>query len=401
MQGIAVLPLIATGRCLGALTMMSEAAGAWDPVPRALLDEMATSVAVALDNCMAHEELARLRDRLAAENVYLQEEIREEHDFREIVGRSPGMLAMLSRIETVAPTDATVLVLGETGTGKELVARAIHDRSQRSARPLVKLNCAALSAGLVESELFGHVKGAFTGALADRVGRFELADGGTIFLDEIGELAPETQAKLLRVMQEREFEPVGSSKTRRVDTRVIAATNRDLESAVADGKFRADLFYRLNVIPIRVPPLRERPGDVRLLVHQCVARSGRDMGKRIDGVSRETMARLEAYDWPGNVRELQNVIERAVVLATGPILEIEPEQLPAGSHTAAAAAAPAPAPRAEGGQTLEALQRRHIEHALAECGWVIEGARGAAALLGLNPNTLRSRMKKLGIRRPG
>jgi formate hydrogenlyase transcriptional activator len=401
MQGIAVLPLIATGRCLGALTMMSEAAGAWDPVPRALLDEMATSVAVALDNCMAHEELARLRDRLAAENVYLQEEIREEHDFREIVGRSPGMLAMLSRIETVAPTDATVLVLGETGTGKELVARAIHDRSQRSARPLVKLNCAALSAGLVESELFGHVKGAFTGALADRVGRFELADGGTIFLDEIGELAPETQAKLLRVMQEREFEPVGSSKTRRVDTRVIAATNRDLESAVADGKFRADLFYRLNVIPIRVPPLRERPGDVRLLVHQCVARYGRDMGKRIDGVSRETMARLEAYDWPGNVRELQNVIERAVVLATGPILEIEPEQLPAGSHTPAAAAAPAPAPRAEGGQTLEALQRRHIEHALAECGWVIEGARGAAALLGLNPNTLRSRMKKLGIRRPG
>jgi formate hydrogenlyase transcriptional activator len=400
MESLCAVPLLAGHRCIGVLFFMARQRGVYASLRRGLLERVAAAVAVALDNCLAHEEVRRLRDRLAAENVYLQEEIRQEHDFREIVGRSPNMLAMLARIETVAPTDTTVLILGETGTGKELIARAIHDRSARRDRPLVKVNCAALSAGLVESELFGHVRGAFTGALTDRVGRFELADGGTIFLDEIGELSLETQVKLLRVMQEREFEPVGSSRTRTVDTRIIAATNRDLEGAVADGKFRADLYYRLNVIPIQVPPLRERPGDVRLLVHQCIARYARERGKRIEGVSRETMEQLEAYDWPGNVRELQNVIERAVVLSSGPTLVIEPEVL---AHRAGRPDVPgdgkAPASHPDE-RTLEAVQRRHIEDALARSGWVIEGVRGAAAALGINPNTLRSRMKKLGIRRP-
>jgi formate hydrogenlyase transcriptional activator len=361
-----------------------------------LVEQVASAIAVALDNCLAHEEVERLRDRLAAENIYLQDEIRQEHDFTEIIGRSPAMLAMLSRIETVAPTDSTVLILGETGTGKELIARAIHARSPRRGRPLVKVNCAALSAGLVESELFGHVKGAFTGALTDRVGRFELADGGTIFLDEIGELSIETQVKLLRVMQEREFEPVGSSRTRTVNTRVIAATNRNLEQAVVEGKFRADLFYRLNVIPIHVPPLRERPGDIRLLVHHCVARYARELGKPVNGVSRETLERLERYGWPGNVRELQNLIERATVLATGPTIRIESELLPAVAVPPPATSTGAP-PNAG---SLAAAQREHIEAALAKTNWVIEGPNGAAAALGLHPNTLRSRLKKLGVRRP-
>ncbi len=400
MESLCALPLCTADRCIGVLFFMATRRDAFAGLRLGLVEQIASAVAVALDNCLAHEEVERLRDRLAAENVYLQEEIRQEHDFTEIVGRSPAMLAMLSRVETVAPTDATVLILGETGTGKELVARAIHARSPRRGRPLVKVNCAALSAGLVESELFGHVKGAFTGALTDRVGRFELADGGTIFLDEIGELSMETQVKLLRVMQEREFEPVGSSKTRTVDTRVIAATNRNLEQAVAEGKFRADLFYRLNVIPIHVPPLRERPGDVRLLVHQCVARYARDLGKQVDGVSRETMERLESYGWPGNVRELQNLIERAVVLATGPTIRIEPELLPAVAPSPAAA--PPSASRRDGdGRSLDVVQREHIEAALAKASWVIEGPNGAAAALGLHPNTLRSRLKKLGVRRPG
>jgi formate hydrogenlyase transcriptional activator len=396
MESLCAVPLLTADRSIGVLFFMATRRDAFAHLRLGLVEQIASAVAVALDNCLAHEEVERLRDRLAAENVYLQEEIRQEHDFTEIVGRSPAMLAMLSRIETVAPTDATVLILGETGTGKELIARAIHARSPRRGRPLVKVNCAALSAGLVESELFGHVKGAFTGALSDRVGRFELADGGTIFLDEIGELSMETQVKLLRVMQEREFEPVGSSRTRTVDTRVIAATNRNLEQAVAEGKFRADLFYRLNVIPIAVPPLRERPGDVRLLVHQCIARYARDLGKQIDGVPRETMERLEAYGWPGNVRELQNLIERAVVLATGATLRVEAELLPA----VVAAVPSAPRVNAER-RTLEAVHRSHIEAALAKANWVIEGPNGAAATLGLHPNTLRSRLKKLGVRRPG
>jgi formate hydrogenlyase transcriptional activator len=302
---------------------------------------------------------------------------------------------MLEEIEVVAPTPSTVLIVGETGTGKELVARAIHERSTRRDRPLVKVNCAAISAGLVESELFGHVKGAFTGAVANRVGRFQLAHGGTLFLDEVGELPPDTQVKLLRVLQEREFEPVGSSQTQQVDVRLIAATNRDLRRAVDEGRFRSDLFFRLNVLPITVPPLRERRDDVPLLVHTFARRVAREMGKRIDGVSARTLERMAAYPWPGNVRELQNYVERAVVLSPGPIIEAGDELAPAGSRP--------PAARADGAESdaLDDVLRRHMVAALAQSGWVIDGPQGAARALGLSPSTLRSRMRKLGIQRGG
>ena len=304
-------------------------------------------------------------------------------------------MAALGKIEQVAPTDSTVLISGETGTGKELVARAIHSRSPRRDRPLVKVNCSAISAGLVESELFGHVKGAFTGALERRTGRFELADGGTIFLDEVGELPLETQVKLLRVLQEQEFEPVGSSKSIRVDVRVIAATNRDLDEAIRAGRFRADLYYRLNVFPLSVPPLRERMGDVRQLAMYFLSRFAKRFGKRVDAVSEETMERLVSYPWPGNVRELQNVIERAVILAHGPVLELDRELAPVG-----AGASPAPAAAAVSAPgTLEDVERGHILAVLGQTGWVIGGPKGAARILNLHPNTLRSRMEKLGIKR--
>ncbi len=403
MESLCAMPLLTDERCRGVLFFMAAAEGAYGHLPRGLLEQVASAVAVALDDCLAHEEVAKLRDQLAAENVYLQEEIRQEHNFHEIVGRSPALKQLLSRIEVVAPTNSNVLILGETGTGKELIARAIHDRSPRRDRPLVKVNCSAISAGLVESELFGHVKGAFTGAVANRTGRFELAHGGTIFLDEIGELPLETQVKLLRVLQERELEPVGSSQTKRVDVRVIAATNRDLERAVAEGRFRSDLYFRLNVLPITVPPLRERREDIPLLVLAFAERYARELGKPIQRVSRETMQRLTNYAWPGNVRELQNFVERAVVLAEGPMLEVGPELLPAvGRPTAAAVAAP---PAVTGSEdrsdaSLEEVLRRHMLSVLDQTGWVIEGPRGAARVLGLPPSTLHSRLKKLGIKRP-
>ena len=271
------------------------------------------------DRVLMEKEKAQLE----AQNVYLQEEIRSQHNFVEIVGNSRPLLAVLQQVDQVAPTEATVLIQGETGTGKELIARAIHDRSRRHGHPLVKVNCGAISAGLVESELFGHAKGAFTGALANRDGRFTLADGGTIFLDEVGELPPDTQVKLLRVLQEQEFEPIGSSKTIKVDVRVIAATNRDLSLMVREGKFRGDLFYRLNVFPVTMPPLRERQEDIHLLVMFFLEKFARKLGKPITQVAGETMSRLCAYSWPGNIRELQNVIERAVVLSKGPVLTVE------------------------------------------------------------------------------
>jgi PAS domain S-box-containing protein len=339
----------------------------------------------------------RERNRLRQQNEYLREEIKSEYNFDEIVGQARSLRAALERVRQVAPLDATALILGETGTGKELIARAIHNASPRRERPLIKVNCAALPTGLVESELFGHEKGAFTGAVERRVGRFALADGGTIFLDEIGEISQETQLRLLRVLQELEFEPVGSSRTVKVDVRVIAATNRDLAQAVADGSFRADLFYRLNVFPIHVPPLRDRREDVPTLARYFAEKYAAKIGKRLARVSRETLERLGAYPWPGNVRELENVIERAVILSPGPELEVEP-------HLLRAPALP-PSPRAEPGDSasdsasLEALQRRHIAKALEQTRGVIEGPNGAARVLGLNPNTLRSRMKKLGIRR--
>jgi transcriptional regulator with GAF, ATPase, and Fis domain len=362
-------------------------------------------------------ELERLKNKLQAENVYLQEELRHEHNFEEIVGNSPALLEMLRQIESVAATDATVLICGETGTGKELVARALHNRSARQARPLVKVNCGAISAGLVESELFGHVKGAFTGALERRVGRFELADGGTIFLDEVGELPLETQVKLLRVLQEQEFEPVGSSRTVRVDVRVIAATNRDLEEAVQGGRFRADLFYRLHVFPIQVPPLRARPSDIPQLVVFFLTRFARKLGKQIDTMPQSVMDLLSTYAWPGNIRELQNLIERAVVLSTGPVLRLDRSLLPGltGDTTALPPAGVGEAlltldrnrepvrssPRLvpEAAQTLEAVEKQHILTVLKQTGGVIEGPHGAAKILNLHPNTLRSRMKRLGIKR--
>jgi formate hydrogenlyase transcriptional activator len=319
----------------------------------------------------------------------LQEEVRSVHNTDEIIGRSPVHLAVLEQVGRVASTDATVLICGETGTGKELIARAIHSNSQRRDKPLIKLNCAALPAGLVESELFGHEKGAFTGAIARRIGRFELADGGTIFLDEIGELPLETQAKLLRVLQEHEFDRVGGASQRKVDVRVIAATNRNLLKAVGEKAFREDLYYRLSVFPILLPPLRERSEDIPLLVQFLLDRFAAKIGKRFDGVSHETMQRLTAYSWPGNIRELENILERAVILATGPTLEIGRDIL--GGPMSATAAGPRLA--------LEDVERNHIQDILGRTGWVIDGPKGAATLLGLHPNTLRSRLKKLGIER--
>jgi formate hydrogenlyase transcriptional activator len=343
---------------------------------------------------------------LEKENVYLREELRAEHNFEEIVGNSPALLKALHAVDQVAPTDSTVLIYGETGTGKELVARAIHSRSARNGRALVNVNCSAISAGLVESELFGHMKGAFTGALDRRIGRFELAHGGTIFLDEIGELSLETQVKLLRVLQEHEFEPVGSSRSLRVDVRVIAATNRNLPEAVQAGRFRSDLFYRLNVFPIELPPLRERRSDIPQLVAFCISRFSKRSGKKIHGVSQESMENLMDYPWPGNIRELQNIIERAVVLSVGPTLRLgrdlmpvaastkskEAPEMDASAHRHADLESPKPLP------TLDEVDRNHILAALQHAGGIVDGPKGAARILNLHPNTLRHRMDKLGIK---
>jgi transcriptional regulator with GAF, ATPase, and Fis domain len=295
---------------------------------------------------------------------------------------------LLRKIEQVAPTEATVLIHGETGTGKELIARAVHDRSRRKGRPLVKVNCGSIPSGLVESELFGHEKGAFTGATQRRIGRFELANGGTIFLDEVTELPIDTQVKLLRVLQEGEFERVGSSQTLKVDVRVIAATNRDLQEVVRSGMFRADLYYRLNVFPLEVPPLRERKDDIPLLVNFFLGRFGKKLGKEIHGVPQKAMASLTSYSWPGNIRELQNVVERAVVLASGPIVNVD-DSMMRGDDGAQVSPV----------ETLENVERNHILRALNETAWVIHGKKGAAEILGINPSTLRSRMEKLGIKR--
>ncbi len=423
------LPLYdASGKVIGHLAVLDDAPMAETTRSLPLLKTFAARAGAELERLRTDAELRaalaeveRLKSRLQAENVYLQEEIRREHPFEEIVGSSPALLATLRRVEQVAPTDTSVLVLGETGTGKELIARAIHNRSTRRDRPLVKVNCSAISAGLVESELFGHVKGAFTGALERRVGRFELADGGTIFLDEIGELPLETQVKLLRVLQEQEFEPVGSSRSVRVDVRVIAATNRDLRDALQAGRFRADLFYRLNVFPIEVPPLRDRSADIPQLVTFLLSRFAKKFGKAVNSVSSETMARLTGYAWPGNIRELQNIVERAVVLCEGPVLELDQDLAPVSgtarsAHESGGPVEPSEAPVDASGAagaprgsapsdlptlpTLEEAERRHIVAALERTGGVVHGPRGAARILDLHPNTLRSRMERLGIKVP-
>ncbi|MFO1419159.1 MAG: sigma 54-interacting transcriptional regulator [Methylotetracoccus sp.] len=338
------------------------------------------------ERVLMEQEQARLR----AQNRYLQDEIKSVHNFDEIVGRSPAVRSLLDHVRRVAATDTAVLIQGESGTGKELIARAIHSASPRRDRPMVKINCAALPASLVESELFGHEKGAFTGAIARRIGRFELADGGTIFLDEIGELALDVQAKLLRVLQEQEFDRVGGSSPIRVDVRVIAATNRDLLQAVTDKTFRDDLYYRLNVFPLRTPALRERTGDIPLLAQCMIDKFAPKLGKRIEGIEAASLARLKAYPWPGNIRELENVIERAMILGDGPILEIAPELLPQGAPSA-----PRTAPAST--ESLEAIEREHIRAVLERTGWVVEGPNGAARILDLNPSTLRYRIRKLGL----
>jgi transcriptional regulator with GAF, ATPase, and Fis domain len=336
-------------------------------------------------------DAVRVADPASGDAVYLQEEARNQTEADQIIGESPTLRIALSRLSQVAPLDATVLLLGETGTGKELFARALHDRSRRRQRTLIRVNCAALPASLIESELFGHERGAFTGAVAMRQGRFELADGGTIFLDEIGDLTPELQAKLLRVLQEGEFERVGSSKTRRVDVRIIAATHVDLEKAVAEGRFRADLYYRLSVFPITLPALRDRRDDIPQLVWFFIHRRQRDLGRRIARVPAAVVQALQAHDWPGNVRELENVIERAMIRSADGTLQLD-DPLRAD-----------PRRRIETplcGETLDAVQRSHIERVLRECGGRINGAGNAAIRLGLHPNTLRFRIKKLGVVMP-
>jgi formate hydrogenlyase transcriptional activator len=337
------------------------------------------------DRVLAETERARLQQQ----NLYLQDEIKLDHNFEEVIGQSAALQAVLDKVRSVAPTDTSVLITGETGTGKELIARAIHSASKRRDKALIKINCAAFPTGLVESELFGHEKGAFTGAIARRSGRFELADGGTIFLDEIGEIPPETQVKLLRVLQEREFERVGGGSPIKVDIRILAATNRDLLRAVRDKTFREDLYYRLSVFPVTLPPLRERKEDIPLLVPFLVHKFAARIGKRMDAVSEQTMRRLIDYPWPGNIRELENILERAVILTTGTTLAIAPDFLPLSDA--------APADRKQ--LTLESVECDHIVAVLQQTDWVIEGARGAARILGLHPNTLRNRMKKLGITR--
>lgn len=400
------------GRVIGHIAILDDKPMERNPRAIDLVKIFAARAAAELKRQRAEKELQAaleqvqlLQKKLEAENVYLQEEIRKEHNFEEIVGNSPAILEVLRKVETVAPTDSTVLILGATGCGKELIARAIHSHSARKTRPLVKVNCGAIPTGLVESELFGHMKGAFTGALERRSGRFELADGGTLFLDEISELPLDTQVKLLRVLQEHEFEPVGSSRTVRVNVRIIAASNRDLERAVHEGRFRADLYYRLNVLPVTLPPLRQRRSDVPLLTAFFVERFARQFGKQISGVAQETMEILSRYDWPGNIRELQNVIERAVVLSRGPVLRLGRDLLPLTGASPITEDVPAEAgngqkPAADpGSASLEQVEKRHILEVLKQTEWVIEGPRGAAKVLDLHPNTLRSRMKKLGIER--
>ena len=337
----------------------------------------------------ALREVEQLKDRLQTENVYLQEEIKLEHNFDEIISTSKSFKKVLRNVEQVAVTDATVLILGETGTGKELIARALHTTSLRKERPLVKVNCAALPENLIESELFGHEKGAFTGAFSRKQGRFELADRGTIFLDEIGDLPLDLQAKLLRVLQEGEFERVGGTQTIKIDVRVIAATNRNLEESTRSGAFREDLFYRLNVFPITLPPLRERPEDIPLLVNHFIKKYEGKLGKKISQVPQKVMKTLQAYHFPGNVREVENIIERAIILARDETLQLDESFELLES----------PAAPAENVGTLAEIERSHIVSVLQETNWRIEGTKGAALRLGINPNTLRSRMQKLGIKR--
>jgi len=386
---VCAVPLISRKRILGTLNIASRREDGFNEAGVRLLEEVSCQFAVALDNSLAYRRIEELNSKLAEEKLYLADEIRSNLFFEEIIGDSQPLQKILRQVEVVALSDSTVLICGETGTGKELVARAIHNLSSRRQATFVKLNCAAIPTGLMESEMFGHEKGAFTGAVAQRIGRFELANRGTLFLDEIGEIPLDLQPKLLRVLQEQEFERLGSARTLRVDVRLVAATNKDLLSMVKKGEFRADLFYRLNVFPIVMPPLRERREDIPKLVRYFVQQMSRRMGKRIETIASETMEGLMRYGWPGNIRELQNIIERAVILSSGTVLNVPSEELKAASIV------PGNIP-----QTMEEAERRHILQALEESDWVVGGPHGAAARLGMKRSTLQSRMQKLHILRP-
>jgi formate hydrogenlyase transcriptional activator len=396
-----VLPLVSRNRILGLLGLGRRENNAFTQADIDFLTQVANQIALAVENALAYREIQELRDQLSKEKLYLEDEIRTEMNFSDMIGNSPSLRKVLKRLETVAPTDSTVLIYGETGTGKELVARSIHDLSRRRPNAFVKLNCAAIPTGLLESELFGHEKGAFTGAVAQRIGRFEVANGGTIFLDEIGEIPLELQTKLLRVLQEREFERLGSSRTLRTDARLIAATNRDLEAMVDEQKFRSDLFYRLNVFPVRLPRLREREGDIPLLVRHFAQQFARRMGKVIETIPSVTMEALCRYHWPGNIRELQNVIERAVIISTGPVLELDVADLksPKAGNASQRVAAQNPKTNGTLRDDLNRVERQRILETLKQCNWVVAGPNGAAARLGMNRSTLQVRMRKLGISR--
>ena len=388
------VPLVSRDKTLGTLSVGRREPPPFTERDLELLVQLSTQVAIALDNAMAWGQINELKNQLARENVYLKDELRSEIYVREIVGQTKALREILQQVEVVAPTDSTVLIFGETGTGKEAIARAIHDLSGRKAKAFIKLNCAALPTGLIESELFGHEKGAFTGAISQRIGRFELANGGSVFLDEIGEIPLEVQPKLLRVLQEHEFERLGGSKTFRTDARLIAATNRDLEAMVREQKFRSDLYYRLNVFPIRVPPLRERPDDIPLLVRHFVHQFGRRMGKTIETTPSDSMDALVRYDWPGNIRELQNIIERAVIVTRGPVLNVAVGEL---TNRSAPSPVAGPRTRKDIKFVLDETERQHILQALEEANWVIAGPNGAAARLGMRRSTLHTRMQKLGV----
>jgi formate hydrogenlyase transcriptional activator len=387
-RSLVCIPLVTHERVLGTLTLGSFRDGAFQQSDVDLLFQVGSQVAIAMENALAFQEIAELKNSLAQEKLYLEDEIRSEMNFEEIVGESRSLHVVLKQVETVAPTDSTVLIQGETGTGKELIARAIHNLSSRHEHTFVKVNCAAIPMGLLESELFGHERGAFTGAIRQRVGRFELAHRGTLFLDEVGDIPAELQPKLLRVLQEQAFERVGGTRTIRVDVRVVAASNRDLGEMVADRSFRSDLYYRLQVFPLVVPPLRERKEDIPALVRYFVQKYARRMNRAIETIPTETLDLLAQYAWPGNIRELENLVERAVIVSPGPVLRVPLGELK-----------PLIEPSSKDIPTLKTAEKEHILRALEATNWVLAGPRGAASKLGMKRTTLQSRMLKLGITR--